>query len=298
MQYKPRHVIEYAALRSLAGFLNMIPYRAALATGWCVALLLRVTLRSRYNRAKARIRSVFGPGMTEQEVRRIAWDSLRNITFSTVEFIRTGRMTPRKVRALLDIAPAERVIRELTKGGRGAIIAVPHCGNWELAAIACHHVGIPVFSFAAAQRNPLSDRYINGQRRLPGIATIARGSSALREVLVRLKRGEVLAILPDVRMRTPDIATPFLGGTANIGSGMALFARMANVPILPAVLGRRGWTGHHATLSAPVHPDPSLDRDEDVRRMTHAVMAVFDEAIRRAPGQWFWFNSRWILDPL
>jgi len=32
--------------------------------------------------------------------------------------------------------------------------------------------------------------------------------------------------------------------------------------------------------------------------MTLAVMKIIDDAIRSNPGQWFWFNKRWILDPL
>jgi lauroyl/myristoyl acyltransferase len=33
-------------------------------------------------------------------------------------------------------------------------------------------------------------------------------------------------------------------------------------------------------------------------RMTKAVMKTIDAAIRRNPEQWFWYNGRWILDPV
>ena len=120
----------------------------------------------------------------------------------------------------------------------------------------------------------------------------------MRRVLQFLKDGRMLAILPDVRMRTPGLAIPFLGGTANIGPGMAAFARAAEVPIFPCIVTRQGWARHRVVIHDAIWPDPSLDKNEDVLRMTLQVMAIIETAIRREPGQWFWFNKRWILEPL
>jgi lauroyl/myristoyl acyltransferase len=32
--------------------------------------------------------------------------------------------------------------------------------------------------------------------------------------------------------------------------------------------------------------------------MTQQVLTIVEEAIRADPGQWFWYNKRWILDPV
>ena len=49
---------------------------------------------------------------------------------------------------------------------------------------------------------------------------------------------------------------------------------------------------------ADIKMDKSLDDEADVRRLTEAVMASIEVQIRNDPGQWFWYNKRWVLDPL
>ena len=66
------------------------------------------------------------------------------------------------------------------------------------------------------------------------------------------------------------------------------------------VTGRRrvGLSHHVFDLAEPLFPDKSLDDETDVRRLTETVMAVIEAQIRADPGQWFWYNKRWVLDPL
>ncbi|MFO1522196.1 MAG: hypothetical protein U1G05_09190 [Kiritimatiellia bacterium] len=90
----------------------------------------------------------------------------------------------------------------------------------------------------------------------------------------------------------------FLGKEANVVAGMGMFARMADVGVIPVILTRQGWTTHHWLAHEPIFPDAKADRDEDCRRITQAVMDIFDDAVRRHPDQYFWYNKRWVLDPL
>ena len=40
------------------------------------------------------------------------------------------------------------------------------------------------------------------------------------------------------------------------------------------------------------------DRKEDIKRMMNDLMAQFTEAIKAHPEQYFWYNKRWVLDPI
>lgn len=293
------HRMENAVLRAVAGIMGVLPYRAALAIGWLVAALAWCLARDRVQEAQRRIRQVFGDQLSPQHVHHIAWMSARNMVFSAVEMIQNHRATYERVReSYTDLSFMDDILVQHRKG-RGGLIAVGHMGSWELAAILSHHHGIPIFSLAAAQKNPLTNDYINMLRRRPGIDTIERGSGAMKQILSRLKAGGFLAILPDVRSKTPAIQVPFLGGTANIAEGMAAFARHADVPIFPVILSRRGWTKHEGRIThAPIVPDQTAEKSADIQRMTTEVMAALDAAIREHPEQWFWFNKRWILDPV
>ncbi|MDD5523199.1 MAG: lysophospholipid acyltransferase family protein [Kiritimatiellae bacterium] len=293
-----RYLAEYISLRLVAGLVDILPYRASLFIGWLNALFIFHVCHYRVKIAKQRIRQVFGDKYSRHEINRIAWQSYRNIIFSAIEMIRLHKMTLEWIGSYTDFLPTIEIIKKHSSTGRGSIITVPHTGSWEMAAVACQLVGVPVFSIAARQKNPLTDAYLNKLRTSTGLETIARGSGIMRDILRNLSAGKALAILPDVRMPHEAISVPFLGGIANIGGGMANFARHADVPIFPCIVTRKGWAQHVGVMYEPIWPDKNLSKEDDIRRMTLIVMKHVEDTIRQDPGQWFWFNKRWILDPV
>jgi lauroyl/myristoyl acyltransferase len=300
MKYRPAHVIEYILLRIVAFILCILPHRAALAFGWMIAAVAYHGFGFRRAETLRRMRIVFGNKFTDTQYRRMAWVSARNTVFNTVETLRIPRTTREWCNHIFDYAEAMKLVKDYTReSGKGCIIALPHMGNWDLAGIAYALNDIPIFVITAKQKNPLVSKYFDDARARSGMVTYSRGEqSDLREMAKHLRRGGVLAILPDARMRTPGIKMPLLGGTANLGTGMGIFARMASVPIFPIIITRKGWTKHHIRPFPALEPDMTLDKKEDVRRMTAFVMNIFDREIQAAPEQWFWINSRWVLDPV
>ncbi len=291
-----RHRLEYAALRGLGAVFRFLPYRAALALAWGLAAFGHFVLRFRRREALRRIRLVLGAGLAPARARRIAWVSWRNLFFNAVELIRLPAADDRWFDRHVDVTELE-ALRPHADAGRPLVVATPHAGNWDLAGLAAHRRGLPFFFLARRQKNALTDAYLNRLRGLTGVRTVLNDEHVLRGVLRRLRAGGFLAILPDVRARTPALAVRFFGGEANLPAGMALFARRTGAPVYPVFLTRRGWTVHHARLFEPVAPDPSADREADVLRVTQAVADRFDRAVREQPEQYFWYNKRWVLDP-
>ncbi len=300
MKYSFKHIFEYCALRAVSWPLNVLPYRAALFLGWCVAGFAFHVLRFRRKETFRRIRFVLGDDTPNERVRKIAWISLRNIVFNAIEMMRAHKIDRKWVeRHIPDFSDAIPYVHQLVSERKGAVIAVPHCGNWDLAGWACAIFGVEMFSVAAKQKNPLVNDWMNRQREC-GMTVLERGSGSLmlKQMIKMLRSGKVLAILPDVRMKTPDLELPFLGGTLNAGRGMAMFAIASNVPIVPAIFRREGWTKHVFTRFPTLYPDPSLAKEDDAKRLTSEVLDIVDRAIRETPEQWFWYNKRWVLTPV
>jgi KDO2-lipid IV(A) lauroyltransferase len=297
-----RHRLEYGVFRALAISAAALPYRAALALAWVIAAALFHVARFRRRETLRRIQSVLGPSMPARHARRIAWLSLRNLAFNAVEMLRIRRFSEATIRRHMpDFDAALAALRAAVGAhGRttGAVVGIPHMGNWDLAGSACFLGGLPIFSVAARQRNPLMNDYINRLRSGHGMDILERGAGTLRQVVDRLRSGQLFAILPDTRSRQPDLAIPFLGSEANLARGMASFARAADVPIIPVIVIRERWTRFRITVHPPVFPDPSLEKTADLLRMTRHVVALIDAAIREHPDQWFWYNKRWVLEPL
>ena len=292
-----KHRVEYLCLRGMSVLACTLPYRAALALGAVLAAFAFHVLRFRVAAARRRIQLVLGAQATARDTRRIAWISLRNLFFNVIEILRFPRTTRSWITAHVDTRGVDFIEAHRPRD-RGAILAVPHMGNWDLAGVGGNLMGLPIFFMARRQKNPLTDEFLNRLRGVTGVETIMTDSRALRKVVRNLKEGKVFAMLPDVRARGSGIRVEFLGGEADLATGMEAFARHADVPIFPAYAVREGWTHHRWVVLEPVYPDPSVDRQADQQRIMQEVMRLFDEAIRRHPEQYFWYNKRWILDPI
>lgn len=298
MKARLKHRVEYAALRGFSFLFGLLPARAAYAAGGGIATVLRLALSGRIEIAEQRIRDVLGPEPEDREIRRIAHAAWQNLVFNVIDLMRSPRLDLYRLSRMVDTLPAQPFIDRAEKR-QGGIIAVGHYGNWDLAGIGLSLLGVPIFSMMRRQRNPLIDAYLNRIRTQFGMGVVERNSRALAGIIRRLKKGEVLAILPDLRAKDPDTAlrVRFLGKEAWIAGGMALFARHANVPIYPAFAIRTGWNRHVWHVGEPVVPDPALSKEEDILRMTQAVLDQLSRAVLEHPEHYFWFNKRWVLEP-
>ena len=289
---------EYAALRTACALVNAIPYAAACALARGLAAFAFDVLRINRRRTIERIRSVF-PDISAAEARRIAVFSLGNIFQNAVEMIRAPHLDREWItRHVADIRLYSDRLRSYVDEGRGVVIMVPHAGNWYMAAWAMARYGVPLFAIAARHRNPYVNDWMNRQYG-DGMDVVERGSArVMHEIKARLLKGQAFAILPDLRVMTPDVEVPFLNGTANVSHGGALFAVRTGAPVVVAMMRRvdgRHVFDHLGTL----RPDPTAkDRREEACRLTREAMTLIDAAVKKTPEQWFWFNKRWILEPV
>lgn len=296
MAHRPKHILEYAALRFFVGLAGWLPLRAALGLAWILAALSFLLMRRRVAEAQRRLRQVFGPDTPASQLKRWAWLSWRNLFFNVMEVARAPRAGMEPTVQHLDTGDLARFL-DLQRTSGGFVLAVCHMGNWELAGYAVRHLGLPLFVMMRGQSNPLVSLYLNRVREHFNVGAIER-HQALGSIVKRIKAGEIFTILPDIRAKTEDssVVVPFLGHPAHLMGGMALFARLANRPIVTCITTRQGWTRHVWEFQEPLYPDPALHRDEDILRLTTEVAARFDQAIRQHPDQYFWYNKRWVLD--
>ena len=294
-----RHRAEYAALAVAGAIVRRAPHRASLALAWLVAAAMHGLFGFRRAEARRRVRAVLGPEARAREVRRAAWQSFRNLCFNAVDTLRAPRLTPRWFREHVHLDGQVEWLEQCRASGRGLILAASHSGNWELCALGLQRMGYPLFLLARRQKNPLTDEYLNRMRASAGAPALMNDDPGLlRQTIRRLRAGDFLALLPDVRARTPAHAIPFFGGTANLGAGPALLARQSGAQLITVEIERLGWTRHRLTFGSPVEPDPGAERDADARRVMIEIMTRLERYIRAHPGQYFWYNRRWVLDPL
>ncbi len=294
-----RYRIEHGLLCGFDRLINGLPLQFSRGLGRLVAVAGHAVCRRRIREGRRRVREVFGDRYTRLEEARLIRHAWRNLALCGVDMLRAARFTNDWLEEHTNIEEVRRRLAPTSGQGRGAVIACAHMGSWEVAAVAGRRFGLPIFAIAAPQKNPYFNQWMIGLRERAGVDTLLRGDpNLIRKVVRRLKAGQYLAILPDIRVPSAGVPVPFLGRSANIGPGMALFARMAGVPIIPCLTYRLDNGDHRFVIEPAIEPDLASARDADIERMTLEVMQRIERAIRERPDQWFWFNKRWILDPV
>lgn len=289
--------VEYFALRFFCALVNAIPYPMAMAMaralGWSAFHIFRIHRK----RTLSRIASVF-PGINAREAKRIAVKSITNILMTGVEMIRAPKLTRKWMdKYVKDGAVYKDKLQSYVDEGKGVVIMVPHSGNWYMAAWSMAKYGLPLFAIAAKQRNPKLDAWM--KRQYCDIEVLDRGEkSTLVKIKERIEAGRAFAILPDLRVPVKDVEVDFLGGKANVSHAGAMFAVKCNSPIVVAVMRRENGK-HVFDHLATLRPNPNApDKKAEARRLTAEAMAIIDKSLREHPGDWFWYNKRWILQPV
>ena len=287
---------EYFALRLVCALVNAIPYPLAMAAarglGWTAFHVFRFKRR----RTLDRIRGVF-PEKSVREAKSIAVRSLQNVLQTGVEMMRAPR---------LDRTWMDRYVKEgqhykdrlqaYVNEGKGVVIMVPHSGNWYMAAWSMAKYGLPLFAIAARQRNPKLNAWMN--RQYGDIEVLDRDSrNTLSLIREKLAVGRAFAILSDLRVRKKDVEADFFGGKANVSRSAAAFAVKAGCPIVVAIMSRQD--GRHVFKHiGTLRPNPDeTDKKEEARRLTRVALGLLSDEVMKNPGDWYWYNKRWILEP-
>ncbi len=288
---------EYYLLRFFCGFVNLIPYKMAVGIADFFAWMAVKVFKLRNKRTMMRLRSVF-PEKTDCELRYIAWRSFANILETGVEMIRAPKLT----RAWMDkyVRDGQHYkdkLQAYVDEGKGVVIMVPHAGNWYMAAWSMAKYGLPLFAIAAKQRNHKINEWM--KRQYGDIEVVERGSAkTLVEIKRKLQAGRAFAILPDLRVKEKDVEVDFLRGKANVSHAGAMFAVKCGCPIVVAMM-RREKGQHVFDHLGTLRPNTEAADDKaESARLTREAMRLLDENIRRYPEQWFWYNKRWILEPV
>lgn len=278
--------LEFALLRAVVAVLRTMPLeRAADRMAW----LWRTTAPKlpRHDRALEHLAFAF-PEMSEPEREALARAMWANLGRVAAETLLLDRLTAGRTRYTL----AEGARDVLERGRGGAVLTSLHTGNWEIVIEAPNIAGLVSTGVYQTVRNPHLDAWLLAVRTplYPG-GLLTKGPEAARQMLGRLKRGEVVAVLADLR-ESSGIQVPFFGRPAYANPFPAMAARMTDVPL---IAGRvRRLPDSCFVIDVVEIPLPRTDdRRADAAAGTAALHAQFEAWIREAPEEWMWAHRKW-----
>lgn len=286
-----RHRLEYAAVRGALAAFRMLGWKRASAVGARVAALGYRPLNVRRGVVERQVAAAF-PGLSPEEVARIAVAAYENLGRTSVEAALLPTLQPEGVLALFDEPEGWDVVEEARSRGRGIMLVAGHLGNWELAGAYVAARGIPLEAIARRMENPIFDAFLTRTRQRLGMRVV-HDSEAVRRTPRALKEGHAVGFLIDQGvLGLASTYVPFFGRPAKTPRGPAVFALRLDVPVIYTVALRRPDGRFHAAFQL-VKPRLTGDRESDVDAIVAEYTRVLEQWVRRAPGQYFWHHRRW-----
>lgn len=187
-------------------------------------------------------------------------------------------------------------LRTAHEQGKGVILAVPHVGNWEVAAPIAQGVGIPLVAVAERLANERVNRWLTGLRRLFGIEVVLTGGDVIRRLEAALAARKAVALLADRDLSGRGITVRFFGEETTLPAGPAVLSLRSGAPILPAAAYFLPGGGHHVVVGAPLTDSELNHRRDRTVALTQALAERLEELIRAHPTQWHLIQPNWPSD--
>ena len=273
-----------------------LPKGWALQFGSGVGMLCYYLIKKRRQIALNNLQIVFGSDLTHAQRTEICKASFINVGKTCIEFLRFPKLNTENIWDEVTVEGAENLHTALA-AGKGAIVFLPHFGNWELLSLV---YGALIPDRAKAIAFPLKNTRLNAyiwQRREQMSLELIPRKRAIRETLRALKKNEAVGFFADQNAGPEGVFVNFLGKSASAVRGPATLALKTGAPLIFSLSIRHPDDRHHVYISPPTHPNPSDDFERDVETYTTQMLKQLEAYIHKYPEQWLWLHNRWKTQP-
>src|SRR5487761_184069 len=227
--------------------------------------------------------AALGRDRSDPEVARVARRAFQNYGRMLLDFMLIGSLTPAELLKRMSIDGRDNLDAALASG-RGAIMAVPHMGSWDMAGAYGGALGYPIAAVAERFPGSLNEAVVRTRSHF-GLNVIMLGRAAVRSITQALAANSVVALLCDLE-QGPGVDVRFFGRRAVVPGGPAAIALKTGAALLPAYQFMSSPGRHH------VHLDPAISwpAGSTKESLMQKVISRFEEFISARPDQWYAFR--------
>ncbi|MHA3022277.1 phosphatidylinositol mannoside acyltransferase [Mycobacterium sp. BMJ-28] len=194
---------------------------------------------------------------------------------------------------LQELAEGDQHVAEALAAGRGAVLALPHSGNWDMAGVWLTNTYGP-FATVAERLKPesLYQRFVDYRESLGfEVLPLNGGARPPGEVLAeRLRNNGLVCLMSDRDLTRSGIEVDFFGAATRLPAGPARLALETGAALLPTHCWFEGdgW-------ATRIHP-PLDTSSGDVTVITQALADRFAANIAAHPADWHMLQPQWLAD--
>ena len=237
------------------------------------------------------------PDASPERLAELSQAGMRSYLRYWMESFRLPTWSEARIRDGVGVTGAE-LITDALAAGRGAVLALPHLANWDLAgAWVTTALGVP-FTTVAERLKPesLYDRFVAYRESL-GMEVLPHvGGSAFGALARRLRAGGLVCLVAERDLSSSGVEVDFFGERTRMPAGPALLAQQTGAALLPVTL----WYDGPALMRARVHPAVPVPHDggraERTAAMVQRTADVFAAGIAEHPQDWHMLQRLWLAD--
>ncbi|MBS2965221.1 phosphatidylinositol mannoside acyltransferase [Actinocrinis puniceicyclus] len=247
-------------------------------------------------RLERNLSRVLGPEATAEQVRALSKQAMRNYLRYWCDTFRLETWSRERVDSTFLIDGVEQM-DEAIASGRGAVMALPHMGNWDHAgawATGRYHG----FTTVAERLKPerLFERFVAYRESIGmEVLPLTGGQNPFRGLMRRLKAGGMVCLVAERDLTDNGVPVQFFGETTKLPAGPASLAVATGAPLFPVTL----WyePGHQRALVHPAIEVPAEGtRAQKIAVMCQSLADVFAKGIAEHPADWHMLQRLWLVD--
>ncbi|MHB8919875.1 MAG: lysophospholipid acyltransferase family protein [Halothiobacillus sp.] len=289
-----RSALRLFLLRRLLRVFAAFPLRLSHAIGTGFGWLAWATHSAMRKTAEENIQRCL-PELSPDEQRQLVRETLHETGKTITELGVIWQGSKSRIESLATRIEGQETLEQALAAGRGVILLAPHSGAWELGGLYTA-TRAPMTTLYRPPREPAFEALMNRARERFGAQLVPANRHGVKALLLALRRGEVVAILPD---QEPNVGegefAPFFGQPAYT---VTLIHNLMQKTGAIAILGRterlprgQGYSLHYFAAPAGMYdPDPAI--------ALAALNAGVEQMVRENPAQYQWVYRRFRRQPV
>lgn len=179
------------------------------------------------------------------------------------------------------------------RAGNGAILALPHSGNWDAAGVWVVKT-YGQFATVAERLKPesLYQRFVDYRESLGfEILPLTGGARVFPILAQRLRENKIVCLLADRDLTKSGVPVSFFGEETRMPAGPAWLAARTGAALLPMTtwFTEDGW-------GMRIHPRIRVNGREEIAAATQLLADVFAGDIAGHPADWHMLQKLWLSD--